>query len=516
LNNSRDAVSLGFDTVWDIIVNFDPSTDATHNHAQSIYDFWWGLVHFYPDLANRVAAVYHESHVNTPSANLLVNIVNATPAVVSPGGALTIAETTANDGYVNVGESSTTRFYLSTDSAFSTSDILIGQRVVSNLAPSRGEVGSTTVTIPQSVAPGMYYVLACADGPGVIFEGNELDNCMDGTRIQVAEAPVAPGLPAGLGQFKADGTTGLPVGAWTHQTSVVLQFTMTDGSRTDTLVPEVEIKPVATAFDGSGLRAGAGVASTGAPVQGSVTVAGLTNGVKYHWRARTRDAAGQVSGWVSYGGNAETSPDVAIDTAAPSGSIKIDNGSAWTDTPSVSLKLLCSDSRSGCGGMQLSNDNVTFTPPEPFAATRAWTLKAGDGKKTVYVRYHDRAGNVSKSFLDTITLDTAGPAVGAVTPTPSTFRPALGETTTIRFPVSDNLSGSCSLKIRILGAAGVLVKSVNKTATCSPAGTTTSIIWDGRNASRALVPAGTYFIEVTATDHAGNVGVVAEGTVAVQ
>jgi hypothetical protein len=518
-NNSRDAVSLGFDTLWDVIVNFDPSTDTSHNHARSVYDLWWGLVYFYPDLANRVAAVYHESHVNVFSANLLANYVSGTPAAVAPGGSLTVVDTTANVGYVNVGEPSTTRLYLSTDPVFSASDILLGQRVVSNLAPNRGEQGSTVVTIPQSVSPGTYYLLACADGPAVIFETDELDNCIDGTAIQVAEAqeaPVAPGLPAALGQLRADGTTGLAVGAWTNQTTVVLRFTMTDGNRADTLVPEVEIKPLGTAFNGGGLRAGSPVAASGAPVQGSVTVTGLSNGVQYHWRARVRDAAGQLSGWATFGSNAESSRDVGVDTAAPSGSIKIDKGAAWTDATAVTLKLACSDARSGCQKMQLSNDNATFMAPEPFAATRAWTLAAGDAKKTVYVRYIDGAGNVSKSFQDTITLDTKAPVVGAVTPTPSTFRPALGETTTIRIPVSDNLSGSCSLKIRILGAAGLVAKTVNKTVTCSPGGTTTSIVWDGRNASRALVPPGTYFIEVTPSDKAGNVGVVAEGTVEVQ
>ena len=167
---------------------------------------------------------------------------------------------------------------------------------------------------------------------------------------------------------------------------------MADGSSTDSLVPEVEIKPVATAFNGTGLRAGTPVASTGAPVPGSVTVTGLSTGLTYHWRARVRDAAGQVSGWASFGGNAETSGDVSVDTAAPSGSIVIDSGAAWADTASVSLKLTCSDAKSGCAAMQLSNDNVTFTPAEPFAATRTWTLAGGDAVKTVHVRYLDRAG----------------------------------------------------------------------------------------------------------------------------
>lgn len=517
-NNSQDNLNVGFETVWDAIVNFDPApSDATHNHPQSIQEFWLAFAALHPDLANRLSAVYHESHINMLSANLTATWVSATPAVVAPGGALTIADTTANTGYVNVGQPSTTRFFLSSDTALGAGDISIGQRTVPNVIAGRGEAGSTTVTIPSSAPLGNYYVIACADAPGVIFESDELDNCMaSGPTVRIAEAPVAPGLPSGLGQFKADGSTALPVGAWTNQTTVVLRFTMTDANRSDTLVPEVEIKPVGTTFNGGGLRAGSPVATTGTAVQGSVTVTGLTNGAKYHWRARVRDAAGQASGWVSFGGNAETSVDVGIDTSTASGSIKIDKGSAWTDTPAVSLALGCSDTKSGCRAMQLSNNNVTFTAPEPFVKTRAWTLADGDGKKTVYVRYLDGVGNVSKSFSDAITLDTAPPVVGAVTATPSAFDHHLGQTTKISIPVSDNLSGSCSLEIRIVDGAGRLVKGIARTPTCPPGGATTSVGWDGRNAAGALVPAGTYTIEAKATDHAGNTGVVARGTVAVR
>jgi len=41
-------------------------------------------------------------------------------------------------------------------------------------------------------------------------------------------------------------------------------------------------------------------------------------------------------------------------------------------------------------------------------------------------------------------------------------------------------------------------------------------VWDGRNAANVPVPAGTYTIEVAATDRAGNAGAVARGTVVAQ
>ena len=120
-------------------------------------------------------------------------------------------------------------------------------------------------------------------------------------------------IPVRARQFKTGGTA-LALGAWTNQTSIVLKFTLVDATPVDTLTPEVEIKPVGTAFNGAGLVVGTAVASTGAPVQGVVSVTGLVNGSQYHWRARTRDAAGQTSGWASFGGNAETARDVGVDT----------------------------------------------------------------------------------------------------------------------------------------------------------------------------------------------------------
>ena len=40
-NNSKDNLSVGFETIWDAIVNFDPaSSDPAHNHPQTIGEFW--------------------------------------------------------------------------------------------------------------------------------------------------------------------------------------------------------------------------------------------------------------------------------------------------------------------------------------------------------------------------------------------------------------------------------------------------------------------------------------------
>ena len=325
----------------------------------------------------------------------------------------------------------------------------------------------------------------------------------------------APDLPSGLAQFRSDGVAAIAPGGWTNQTNVVLKLTMVDASTADTLTPEVEVKPVTTAFTGIGLVAGSPITSTGTAVLGTITVNGLTSGVQYHWRARTRDAAGQVSGWVSFGANAETARDLGIDTTLPTGSVIAAGGSAWTKTRAITLALKCTDTRSGCVQMQLAQDGGAFSAPEPFAATRAWTLTGPDAKKTVAVRYLDGAGNVSKSYTDTITLDTTAPAVTAISATPNPF--TLGsQSTTIRFRMADALSTSCSATVRIVNPAGQTIRTLPKSGLCAPAGTLTSVIWDGRNTARALVPAGTYTIEIVASDLAGNAAPAVRASVVAQ
>ena len=58
----------------------------------------------------------------------------------------------------------------------------------------------------------------------------------------------------------------------------------------------------------------------------------------------------------------------------------------------------------GIATMQFSNDNVFYSAEEPYATTKAWQLDAGDGFKTVYVRFKDAVGTISPIYSDTIIL----------------------------------------------------------------------------------------------------------------
>jgi YD repeat-containing protein len=113
-------------------------------------------------------------------------------------------------------------------------------------------------------------------------------------------------------------------------------------------------------------------------------------------------------------GNSETvkTQTYTIDTTPPTGTIAINSGATSTGNSTVTLTLSCSDAN-GCSQMQFSNDNVTYSTPEAYAATKAWTLTTGDGTKTVYVKFKDTPGNWSTAYSSTILLDTTPPSTTA-------------------------------------------------------------------------------------------------------
>jgi len=108
-------------------------------------------------------------------------------------------------------------------------------------------------------------------------------------------------------------------------------------------------------------------------------------------------------------------PTVA-DVTAPTGSVFINTGSAYTNTSAVTLDLFCSDTGQGCAEMVFSNDGVTWSSPaDVYARTKSWTLDTtgGSGTKTVYVKFKDYADNWSEAVSDAISLDTAYPVTTA-------------------------------------------------------------------------------------------------------
>lgn len=126
---------------------------------------------------------------------------------------------------------------------------------------------------------------------------------------------------------------------------------------------------------------------------------------------RFRDAAGNKT--------APVAATITVDTTPPSApSISVAGGSFVTTT-AVNLVLSATDAGSGMASMDLGND-VGFSGAgdvlrAPYAtAYPNWALSAGDGAKTVYARFYDRAGNVSAIASTQVTVDSTPPGAGSV------------------------------------------------------------------------------------------------------
>ncbi len=153
--------------------------------------------------------------------DLTITTVSAPPAVASPGSVYVAGDTTLNQG-TGLAGASTTRFYLSLDALRNSGDKLVGARAVPSLDHGVSSPGSTTVTIPTTLAPGTYFHLACADDLKVVAENNEANNCLaSGSTVQVVRADLVDtavsnppaSVPPG-GKFTVTDTVLNPSGVW--------------------------------------------------------------------------------------------------------------------------------------------------------------------------------------------------------------------------------------------------------------------------------------------------------------
>ena len=138
---------------------------------------------------------------------------------------------------------------------------------------------------------------------------------------------------------------------------------------------------------------------------------------------RARNATGFV--WET------TVSTVDIDKTPPNGSVLIEGGAKEAFSTAVNLTLSVTDAPSGPttpppsgyiwgvpsgpADMRFSNDGFFWSPWEPVASNKSWTLETGAGNKTVYVQARDNAGLVSEIFSDTIGLITTGDSLPPVT-----------------------------------------------------------------------------------------------------
>ncbi|MGE5558779.1 MAG: fibronectin type III domain-containing protein [Bacillota bacterium] len=99
------------------------------------------------------------------------------------------------------------------------------------------------------------------------------------------------------------------------------------------------------------------------------------------------------------------------DYMPPIGSLHINNGNTKTASLNVALNIQASDDESGLGEMSIANDGEDFGPWIPYKAVYSWRLTDGEGLKIVYIKFRDRAGNVSQIYYASIYYDEGKPVL---------------------------------------------------------------------------------------------------------
>jgi hypothetical protein len=107
---------------------------------------------------------------------------------------------------------------------------------------------------------------------------------------------------------------------------------------------------------------------------------------------------------------------VVPDQMPPTASIVLNGGRPLTNNPQVSVELTGYDSLSGVAEMSFSADGISYTAWGPFIGASVWAFDPGDGRRTLWARVRDGAGNPSAPVSASVTIDSVPPTIVSVLP----------------------------------------------------------------------------------------------------
>lgn len=181
---------------------------------------------------------------------------------------------------------------------------------------------------------------------------NNLPPYIDVVIAKLTGSNTNPDNPVNLDQIEVSTSSSISVGGWSDETQVRFEADLTDTDNPDDLSLCVEVQEIGTGFTNTETSCGTPVTYSGSAVSASITLTGLTNTADYHWQARTKDGFGAYSSWVSFGANAESATDFAIDDTDPTGpafdgstaSVDVDYNDGSLDELSANWDITDSDS----------------------------------------------------------------------------------------------------------------------------------------------------------------------------
>ncbi len=205
------------------------------------------------------------------------DLVETAVVVTQHGAALRVTDAVRNSG-----DASAPRF--TTGYFLSRVHVRLGGHSISKLLPHATSRGSATLPIPDSVLPGSYRVVACADDGNRIRESNERNNCRATSRVFEVTDRTPPKF-AGL----TAATTCIPgpVGGGTRSSSYYLRWSAAADNVTSSAGIVYDVYQVSTSgsedFSAPTYTTPAGATSFTPP---------LPDDRPYYFFVRARDAAG--------------------------------------------------------------------------------------------------------------------------------------------------------------------------------------------------------------------------------
>jgi hypothetical protein len=152
-----------------------------------------------------------------------------------PTNTVTIDETTLNVG-TSGAPASKTRYYISTNRILDTSATMLGERDVPSLQPNEVSASTRDFTIP-TLAPGVYWIIACADGAVQVAELDETNNCQALEASVVALIDTPSGCEPVTATVTPSGPTSLcPGGSVTLTASQGTSWEWSNGATTQSIV----------------------------------------------------------------------------------------------------------------------------------------------------------------------------------------------------------------------------------------------------------------------------------------
>ena len=158
-----------------------PSTPGTYYYGACVDE-----VSGETDTTNNCSLAVTVTVGAAPAADLVVDAPTVSENAPAAGARFTLSATVLNQGAAR-SDSTTLRYYQSTDSTITTGDTEVGTDSVFGLAASRGGDESISLTAPST--PGTYYYGACVDE--VSGETDTTNNCSLAVTVTVGAAPAA-------------------------------------------------------------------------------------------------------------------------------------------------------------------------------------------------------------------------------------------------------------------------------------------------------------------------------------